>query len=123
MHTTTSTISTKNPFLYFSQLSPPYSTLTIPSLQSSKTFLSSITQQFFTSFCVQTSQHSTPKLFSLPQSFSQFRLRQRTKELSSLVRNDTVLISPFFLKVWTMVTGLTITDSLSLRLIKLVYCR
>ena len=28
------------------------------------------------------------------------------------MRTDTVLISPFFLKVWTVITGLTITDSL-----------
>ena len=34
-----------------------------------------------------------------------------------------VLISPFFLKVWTVVSGFTITDSLLLSLIKLVYCR
>ena len=33
------------------------------------------------------------------------------------------LISLFFFKVWEVITGLTITDSLSLRLIKLVYCR
>ena len=32
------------------------------------------------------------------------------------LRTNTVLISPFFLKVWTLITGLTITDSLSLRL-------
>ena len=30
--------------------------------------------------------------------------------------------STFFLKVWTMITGLTITDSLSLKLRKLEYC-
>ena len=34
-----------------------------------------------------------------------------------------VLISPLFLKVWTVMTGLTITDSLLLRLKKLVHCR
>ena len=33
------------------------------------------------------------------------------------------LISLFFFKVWEVITGLTITDSLLLRLIKLVYCR
>ena len=47
------------------------------------------------------------------------RLHQRTKELWSFVRNGIVLISPFFLKVWTLITGLTITNSLSLRLRKL----
>ena len=35
-------------------------------------------------FCVQPSQQSTSKMFSLPQPFSQFRMRQRMKELWSL---------------------------------------
>ena len=46
-----------------------------------------------------------------------------TRELGSLVRTDTVLISPFFLKVRTVITGLSITDFLSLRLRELVYYR
>ena len=62
-------------------------------------------------------------MFFLPQPFSQFMVRRRTRELGSLVRNDTDLISPFFLKVWTVIMGLTITDSSSLRLRKLVYSR
>ena len=41
----------------------------------------------------------------------------------SLVRTDTVLLSPFHLNVWTVVTGLAITDSSSLRLRKLIYCK
>ena len=45
-----------------------------------------------------------------------------TRELESLATTDIVWISPFFLKVWTVITGLTITDSLLLRLRKLVYC-
>ena len=32
------------------------------------------------------------------------------------MRTNTVLISPFFLKVWVVITGLTIADSLSLSL-------
>ena len=36
-------------------------------------------------FCVQPSQQSTPKMFSLLKPFTQFRLRQRAKELWSLV--------------------------------------
>ena len=40
------------------------------------------------------------KIFSLPQPFSQFRLPQGSRMLGCLVRTDTVLISPFFLKVW-----------------------
>ena len=84
--------------LYLSNFSPPY-------------------------FCVQPSQHSTTKIFYLPQPFHQFRLRQGTRELENLVGNDTVLISLFFLKVWAVITGLAITNSLSLRFRKLVYCR
>ena len=56
------------------------------------------------------------KIFSLPQSFSQFRLRQGVMKLGSLVETDTALISPFFLKVQILITGLTITDSLLFRL-------
>ena len=55
------------------------------------------------------------KIFFLSQPFIQFRLRQGTKKIGSLVRNDTVLIFPFLLKVWTVITGLTITDFLSFR--------
>ena len=58
-------------------------------------------------FCVQPSQQCTSKIFSLPQLFSQFR--------------RSILISTCFLKVWTVKTELTITDSLSLRRRKLVY--
>ena len=63
------------------------------------------------------------KNFSLLQSFSQCRLRQRTRELESRMRTNTVLISIFFIKVWKVITGLKTTDSLLLRLRKLVYCR
>ena len=71
-------------------------------------------------FCAQQSLQFKSKVFSLPQPFSQFRLRRGTSEQSSLVRTDTVLISFFFLKLQK---GITVTDSLSLRLRKLVYCR
>ena len=114
VHKNTPTISKKYVFLYFSKFSPVYSTLTCS--QNHPYNPPSITQQFFTS-------QQAASIFSLPQPFSQFRLRQGTKELGSLVRRDTSLISPFFLKVWTVITGLTITDSLSYRLRKLVYCR
>ena len=53
VHTTTSTISTKNLFLYFSQFSPPYSSYTCQftksSLQPLLTLPSSIPEQFLTS--------------------------------------------------------------------------
>ena len=51
---------------------------------------------------------------------SPIQVYQGTRELGSLVKPDTVLISPFFLKVWTAITGLIITDSLSPRLRKLM---
>ena len=69
------------------------------------------------------SQQSTPKIFFLPQPFSQFILRQRTKELWILARSDTVLVSPVVLKLWTVKTGLTITDSLLPMLRKTFYWR
>ena len=67
-------------------------------------YLSSFSSPYF---CVQSSQQSTSKIFSISQLFSQFKL--------------SILISTCFLKVWTVITGLTITDSLSLMLRKLVY--
>ena len=124
MHTTTPAISAKNPVLYFSQFSPPYSTLTCsqnhpynPHQHSLPLYLNNFSPLYF---CVQPSQQSAPKSFSLPQPFIQFKLHQGARELGSLVRNDTDLISLFFLKVWAVITGLTLTDSLSLRLKKLV---
>ena len=74
-------------------------------------------------FCVQASQKSTPKIFSLPQPLSKFRLHQGTREHRSPVRTNSILFSPFSLKVWTVITGLTIIDSLLLRLRKMVYSR
>ena len=65
-------------------------------------------------FWAQPSQQSTPKVFSLPQPFSQFRLHQAAREIGSLVRTNTVLFSPLTLKVWTVTTRLTITDSSSI---------
>ena len=47
----------------------------------------------------------------------------KTRELESLVTTDTVWISFFFVKVWTLIIELTITDTLLLMLRKLVYCR
>ena len=79
----------------FTSLFHPY-VFTKSSLQSPLTLPSSIPQQFCTtiptSFCAQPSHHSPPKLFFLPQSFSQFRLDQGTRDLGSLKRAATVLI-------------------------------
>ena len=102
--------------------------LAIPPLLVHKIILTIPTPFLYTSvvfappyFCEQPFQQSAPKIYFLPQPFSQFRLRQGTRKLGSLVSTDAVLISPFFLKVWTAITGLIITDSLSLKPRKLVY--
>ena len=100
MQTTTPIISTK---IFFQLISTsqfrPYLSIK-PFLQFSLTLSSSIPQHFFIPFsCIQRSLQSESKVPSLPQPFSQFRLRQGTSEQSSLVRTDTVLISLFFLKV------------------------
>ena len=63
------------------------------------------------------------KNISLPHHFCQFRLCQETRDLGSLFSINTVLICPFLLKVWALITGITITDSLSLRIKKLIYFR
>ena len=94
-------------------------------LQSSLTLPFSIPKQFFTSIFsfIAIPAIPTPKVFSLPQLFSQYRLCQRTNEQGSLVRTDSVLISPLFLELWTGKAGLTITDSLLQKLRKLMYYR
>ena len=69
------------------------------------------TQQFFTSLLLRTTIPTIyTKILSLPYPFSQFRLREGTRKLGSLMRTDTVLISISFLKVCTVITGLTTTD-------------
>ena len=74
-------------------------------------------------FWVQLSLQSASKVFSLPQSCSQFRLCQGTNEQKRLVRTDIFLISLYFAKVQIGIKGPTITDSLLLNLKKLTYCR
>ena len=124
VHTTNTTISTKNPFVCFSQFSPHYFTLTCSKIHlynphqiSLPLYLSNFLSL---SFCLQPFQPSMPKIFS------QFKLRQGPSELGSLVgsllRTYTVVISPFYLKVWVVITGLTITDSQWVRPRKLIYC-
>ena len=55
--------------------------------------------------------------------FNQFRLRQESKVQGSLVRNDIAVISSYFPGLWKGIRVLIISDSLSLRLKKLVHCR
>ena len=73
--------------------------------------------QFFNSlyFCFRSTIPTIyTKSISLPHPFSQFRLHQAAREIGSLVRTNTVLFSPLTLKVWTVTTRLTITDSSSI---------
>ena len=66
------------------------------------------------------------KIFSLPQPFSQFRLHQGDRESGSLVKTYHCFNLSFFFsffRVQAVITGLTITDFLSFRLRKLMYCR
>ena len=86
------------------------------------TLSASISHQFFTSLFLCTTipaiyiKNIFPTSTILPIQVKS-RLSQGIRELGSLVRTDTVLISSFFFKVCTVITGLTI----SLR--KLVFCR
>ena len=128
VHTTTSTISIKNPFLRFRQFSPPILLLLvhkiIPTIPNNSPFLYTSAIFYLLIFAYnQPSQQSIAKISSLPQPLSQFSLHQGTRELGCLFGTDIILTSHFFLKVWTVTTGLTITGSLSLRIRILVYCR
>ena len=80
----------------------------IPPLLAQKSLQSPLILPFSITQLYSLSNNLHQKIFSLPQPFSQFRLRQGTNELRSLVRADTVLNSSFFLKVWRVITGLTI---------------
>ena len=108
VHTTNATISTKKPFVYFSQFSPPISPLFVHkthlTISTNIPFFYTLSIFYLPSFAVNHTKFLHQNIF-LPQTFCQVRL------------------PPFFLEVWTAIIGLTITDSLSLRLRKLVYCR
>ena len=98
-HTANAAISAKKQFLYFRQFSPPYSTLTCAQnhpYNLTNTPCLHASAIFHLSFCVQSYQQSTPKMFYLYQPCSQFGLRQGTRELGNLARTETVLISLSF---------------------------
>ena len=95
---TTPTISTRNPFLYFSQFSPPYFTSllvhktvsTIPTI----TLLSSI-PLCLPIFTYSHSCHPHQKSFPLARLFSQFRLRQELNEQLRFWWTDNLNLSLF----------------------------
>ena len=107
----------------FISLFHPYF-LTTSSLQSLPTLSSSELHQFFISLFLHTTipASCTEKIF-LTSAIQPLQATSKNKKLWSLVRNGTVLISVFFLKVLEVITRLTINDSLSLRLKKSAYCR
>ena len=120
-----SSISRKNQFLYSVNFHIPILVLLVQksSLQSPLTLPSSIPQQFPTSFFLRTtiSTSYTKNIFPISTNLPIHTKGPEVRNLGSLLRTGTVLISPFF--VWTVKTGLTITDSLLLRLWILVYFR
>ena len=127
LYTANAIISTKKPFLYFSQFSPPIPSLlvhkiliTIPTnipfrcnsaIFHLRFFLRTIILAFY-------SKNIFPTL-----TISPIQVASRDQGARSIVRTDTFLISFFFLKVWKVITAFTITDSLSLRLRTLMYSR
>ena len=124
VHTITPTTYTENIFLCFSQLSPPFFNLLfnkiIFTIPTNAPFLS--TAAFF---------HLPIFAYNHPSNLHQ----KYFPSLSHLANSGCVkrqrsygvmwgfLIFLFFLKIWTVITGLTITDSLLLRLTKLMYFR
>ena len=107
----------------FTNLFHPYF-FTKSSLQYPLTFPSSIPQQFSTSLFLHTPNPIiyTKNIFSTSVILPIYSASMHQGVVRGLVRSETILISSFFLKVWKVITGLTITDSLLLRLRKLVYC-
>ena len=107
----------------FTYLFHPYFITKFP-LQSPITLPFSLPQQFFTYLFlgITLSKISGENFFSASAN-QLIQMRQGTRQPGSLVRADTVLNSIFFLKVWTVITGLRITDSLSLILRIMVHFR
>ena len=79
---------------FYFPISPSFVHKIIIAIPTNTPFLYTSATLHPSNFCVQPSQQSAPKTFSLPQPFSQFRLHQGTRELVSLVRTEADLISP-----------------------------
>ena len=106
----------------FTSLFHPY-LFTKSSLQSPLTLPSYIIQQFFTSV---SSRATIPTIYTkniFPTSnILPIQAASRYQDVREYCEDWHCLISPFFLKVWTVIAGLTHnTDSLSIRLKKLIY--
>ena len=93
-------------------------------LQFPPTLPSSNTQRILSSLFLDTGIPTIScKIFPLPHPFSQFELHRGTTEQRSLVRTDSDLISSCLSEVWTGITALTTSNSLLLKVRKLVYCK
>ena len=106
----------------FTSLFHPY-LFTKSSLQSPLTLPSYIIQQFFTSVSLRA---TIPTIYTkniFPTSnILPIQAASRYQDVREYCEDWHCLISPFFLKVWTVIAGLTHnTDSLSIRLKKLIY--
>ena len=77
-------------------------------LQAPLTLYSDITQQFFTSLFLRTTIPSIYTKNILPTSnILPIQAASKDQRVGSIVSANTVLISPFFLKVWTVIAELT----------------
>ena len=100
VHAITSTISTKNLLLYLSQFSPfLLFNKIILKIPTNTPFLHTSSIFHLPIFVYNHLNNLHTNFFSLPQQFIQFKSRQGARKFGSLVRTNTVLISPSFLKV------------------------
>ena len=111
MLTTNATISATKQFLFFSKiftsLFHPYLS-TKSSWQSPLTLPSSIPQLFFTNLFLRATIPTTYIKNIFPTAnILEIQAASRDQELGSIVRTDTVVISPIFFKVWAVITRTT----------------
>ena len=102
VHTTTTTISTKNSFSTSINFHLPTPLLLVHRI-------------------IHTNPIDSTYLYT--SAIFHLLISVHTRELGSLVAIKTVWFFLFFLKIWIVVMELTFTDILLLSLIKLVYCR
>ena len=127
VHTTTPTVSIKNCFSTSVNFHLPIPLLRVRKIIHTNPINTNflLPQQFFTSPFLRTTIPAICTRNIFPTSVIQpiQTIQPIQFRIEGLVMTDTVWISPFSLKVRTVIMGLTTTDSLLLRLRKLVYCR
>ena len=99
--TSNAAVFTVKKFLFFSQFSLPYFTLTI---HTNTLFLYNPGEKY--SLLLRT---TIPTIYTknIFRTSNIFLIQATSRDQETIVRTDTVLISPFFLKVRTMIAGLT----------------